>query len=110
MDSSLRLGLRKRHIFPTFFMPKTKRRLATAGLSPNELLQAIQRVRLKKEDDIPDGWLPLKEWANIWKKSKTAADVLLQKAVAAGLMEVQKFNRYSGNELRVIKHYRQAER
>ena len=82
--------------------------MATAGLSPNELLQAIQRVRLKKEDDIPDGWLPLKDWANIWKKSKTAADVLLQKAVAAGLMEVQKFNRYAGKELRSIKHYRQA--
>jgi hypothetical protein len=82
--------------------------LATAGLSPNELLQAIQRVRLKKEDDIPEGWLTLKEWAELWEKSKTAAEVLLRKGVSAGLIEVQKFNRYAGNELRVIKHYRQA--
>ena len=89
-------------------MPETKPRLATAGLSPNELLQAIQRVRLKKEDEIPAGWLTLKEWAALWKKSKTSTEVLLQKAVAAGLMEVQKFKCYAGNELRSIKHYRQA--
>ena len=84
--------------------------MAIASLSPNELLQAIQRVRLKKEDEIPAGWLTLKEWAALWKKSKTATQVLLQKAVAAGLMEVQKFNRYAGHELRTIKHYRQAAR
>ena len=84
--------------------------MATAGLSPNELLQAIQRVRLKKEDEIPEGWLTLKEWAKLWKKSKTATELILRKGVAAGLMEVQKFNRYAGNELRAIKHYRQAAR
>lgn len=84
--------------------------MATAGLSPNELLQAIQRVRLKKEDEIPEGWLTLNEWSEVWKKSGTATDNLLQKAVAAGLMEVQKFNRYAGNELRSIKHYRPAAR
>ena len=82
--------------------------MATSNLSPNELLKAIQRVRLKKEDEIPDGWLTLKEWAELWKKSKTASEVLLRKGVTSGLMEVQKFNRYAGNDLRSIKHYRQA--
>ena len=89
-------------------MPEAKRRMAIANLRPNELLQAIQRVRLKKEDEIPEGWLTLNEWGEVWKKSKTATGFLLQKAVAAGLMEVQKFNRYAGKELRSIKHYRQA--
>jgi len=76
-------------------------------LSPNELLQAIQRVRLKKEDEIPEGWLTLNEWSEVWKKSDTATDKLLRKGVSAGLMEVQKFNRYAGKELRSINHYRQ---
>lgn len=72
----------------------------------NDLLRLIQEARSSIEDKPDAGFLTVREYAALWKKSVAASAVALRFGVKAGIVEQRTYRRRRGIALRAVAHFR----
>lgn len=82
-----------------------KRNVASADLS---LLQKLSRLIAKDEDEIPEGWHTVKEWAEIWDCSEDKAHRLLRAGKKSGDIVTEKYRIKKNGHLVVTPYYAEA--
>lgn len=60
-------------------------------MNANQLLAEIRKLTARQPDVIPPGFKSARQMATEWGKSRAAAEVLLWRALAGGLVERKKF-------------------
>jgi hypothetical protein len=70
-------------------------------------LRALQDgLRKAQAEEVPDGWLTVKEWAEKAQMSKVQAGRILRNAADAGLVEMRYWRIAVGNRVQEAQHFK----
>ena len=79
--------------------------METPELKAQRLLEEVYRQRKGAVDEVPAGYMTVKQYAKLWKMGRTNTEVIIKEAVKKKLVKMVRLRQVVGGRLTKLNYY-----